>query len=482
MAHLYYSRDGEDEKLELPTEPFIIGRFSSCHLSIEDTELSRQHCQIECEDGSYYVRDLHSQNGTQVNGRPVSRHRLSPGDVIAIGNAKIVFEDPSGTHRAPPDTPTPPPPEPPGPPDAQKPDTPAAEPSVEHPEYLFCCVAGERTGEEYLVGKDGLTIGRRISHAIVLDISSVSSDHAWLRIEGGQVRIFDWESRNGVLVNGVPIETDRALKEGDLVRIGEAQFQLRRRTAPKIPGSEVLRRFLSRAEEKQARKEREPRDRSEPPAEKGVPTPPARTAQKPPADAEQSPKGGASERDEHREPRSAAPSPQTPVQPRSADRAHHREPKAAAQRHRGREARPAEARRPAGRVSLLVRVMSIVGPLSIIAACTIVYYHHQFLDRSSRAVAPPSYAERVDALAAFGLYVEAHELHAKAEIAWAKAQSEPAGDARVAWAAIEAMIEAAIERYKLALEMRLPDKHFRTIENALAQALRLRDQILSSEK
>jgi len=454
MAHLYYNREGSDEKIELPTEPFIIGRFSSCHLSIEDTELSRQHCQVECEDGSYYVRDLHSQNGTQVNGQPISRHRLSPGDVIAIGNARIAFEDPAGTYRAPSDTPTPPPSEPSAPPDAREPETALGDPSSEHPEYLFCCVAGEHVGEEYLLGKDGLTIGRRVSHAIALEGSSVSSDHAWLRVERGEVRIFDWESRNGVLVNGVTIEADKALREGDLVQIGDTQFQLRRRKAPKIPGSSVLRRFLSLAGQRKARGGGEPRDR------------PA------PVDAERGREDAADERDRHGDKQEAAPSAPTSAHPRSVDRPHHRRPKASAQRRGARG-----SLRSTGRVSLLVRVMSIVGPLSIIGACAIVYYHHQFLDRSARAAADISDAERKEALA-FSLYVEAHELYSKAESTWAKAQSRPAADAREALTAIE----TAIERYKKALEMHLPNEYFRTIEKALAQALRLRDRILSAKR
>jgi hypothetical protein len=74
-----------------------IGRRSDNDLVIEDSHVSRLHAQIRVREGSYVIFDLGSTGGTKVNGRPIRQHILQPGDVIAIGGARIVYgEDADG--------------------------------------------------------------------------------------------------------------------------------------------------------------------------------------------------------------------------------------------------------------------------------------------------------------------------------------------------------------------------------------------------
>jgi pSer/pThr/pTyr-binding forkhead associated (FHA) protein len=347
----------------------------------------------------------------------------------------------------------------------------AHEVPFEEPEFLFCCTSGERIGEEYLVGKDGLTVGRRITHTIVLNETSVSMDHAMLRLEGGKVRLHDCDSRNGVLINGLPISGDHTLTEGDTVQIGAAKFQLRRRGRPRIPGSDVIRRLLLKVggEQRQRKPEMplQPAALATPdvPLANLAPEVPAQTASRPyvedagpehPADRAGRPGVSASDG----VPRTATPTP-----------AYAREPQARQEPRRRLRARaaPAEGR---GYGRLLVRVMSIVGPLSIIVASALVYYNHQL--GSHRGTSPG--VERGTDLAVLGLYMEANRSLSKAKELW---QQEPAPDERQTREAL-ALVETAISRYKKALEMELPEKNFREIERELAEALRLREQMVAA--
>lgn len=70
----------------------IVGRASICDVSVEDLEMSRQHFCLEWENGSVYVTDLGSTNGTSVNGiKILSKRRIEPGDHIEAGAMKFTI-------------------------------------------------------------------------------------------------------------------------------------------------------------------------------------------------------------------------------------------------------------------------------------------------------------------------------------------------------------------------------------------------------
>src|SRR5690606_15804971 len=79
-------------KFELPdNEPQLIGRSSEA-LPLTDNTVSRRHAELTPDDGVWWIRDLHSQNGTYVNGvRIVERTKLKPGDQIRTGATLFVF-------------------------------------------------------------------------------------------------------------------------------------------------------------------------------------------------------------------------------------------------------------------------------------------------------------------------------------------------------------------------------------------------------
>ncbi len=70
-----------------------IGRLASAHLCLEDEAVSRIHSVIAVEsDGSLSITDMGSAGGTHVNGKRVSKGRLSFGDEIKVGGTTIRLE------------------------------------------------------------------------------------------------------------------------------------------------------------------------------------------------------------------------------------------------------------------------------------------------------------------------------------------------------------------------------------------------------
>jgi pSer/pThr/pTyr-binding forkhead associated (FHA) protein len=69
---------------------YRFGRDPSCEVRIgvdNKHAVSRLHCVLQIANATAFIRDLHSRNGTIVNGaRITSEHRLKTGDRIRIGS------------------------------------------------------------------------------------------------------------------------------------------------------------------------------------------------------------------------------------------------------------------------------------------------------------------------------------------------------------------------------------------------------------
>jgi hypothetical protein len=89
-------------------------------------------------------------------------------------------------------------------------------------EIIFWVKEGNRRGKIYKI-KDQDIIGSRSSE-VLLDDPKVSKLHAKITCEEKQYFIWDLGSRNGVYVNGDRIRAATALKENDLVRLGDTIF------------------------------------------------------------------------------------------------------------------------------------------------------------------------------------------------------------------------------------------------------------------
>jgi len=93
---------------------------------------------------------------------------------------------------------------------------------------VLAVTRGARLGEVLPLSEESaISIGRARANDVVLDDSSVSSQHCRVRPEQGRFVLYDLKSTNGTLVNGRRVER-HPLEEGDVVQVGETSLQFRR--------------------------------------------------------------------------------------------------------------------------------------------------------------------------------------------------------------------------------------------------------------
>ncbi len=83
------------EIFELESQTIIVGRDATADISINDPEVSRNHCRLILES-AYYIQDLGSTNGTFVDGQRLGGEpiRLVDGQIIQLGsNVTLLFKD-----------------------------------------------------------------------------------------------------------------------------------------------------------------------------------------------------------------------------------------------------------------------------------------------------------------------------------------------------------------------------------------------------
>lgn len=101
MTHLVpylkitYPDHGKDEVVKLEGNLWVAGRDPSCEIPIEDHHVSRRHFELTQTNEGFYITDLGSANGTQVNGQKIPANEprmLQSGDRVSIMDVSIDFE------------------------------------------------------------------------------------------------------------------------------------------------------------------------------------------------------------------------------------------------------------------------------------------------------------------------------------------------------------------------------------------------------
>ncbi len=76
---------------EVKTKRVVIGRSRDCDIQLSDANVSRRHAELRQEGASYWIVDLGSTNGIEVNGKRVKRAKLRSGDTITLGSTDVQF-------------------------------------------------------------------------------------------------------------------------------------------------------------------------------------------------------------------------------------------------------------------------------------------------------------------------------------------------------------------------------------------------------
>src|SRR5207248_10230944 len=77
------TRDGM-RTIALDRDRLSIGRLSFNDVVLPYPQVSRQHAELRRIGGQWWIADLHSTNGLQVNSRRVQEHALDSGDRVVL--------------------------------------------------------------------------------------------------------------------------------------------------------------------------------------------------------------------------------------------------------------------------------------------------------------------------------------------------------------------------------------------------------------
>jgi hypothetical protein len=72
----------------------IIGRSRDCDVSLVDGSVSGRHLRLAWDGAAIVAEDLGSANGTFVDGEPITRAHVRPGDDVRLGSVSLPWSDP----------------------------------------------------------------------------------------------------------------------------------------------------------------------------------------------------------------------------------------------------------------------------------------------------------------------------------------------------------------------------------------------------
>ncbi len=83
------SWDGQEQTISKGR--VVLGRSRDCDIQLTDPNVSRRHAEVRQEGSSFWVVDLDSTNGIEVNGKRVKRAKLADGDTFTLGTTDVTF-------------------------------------------------------------------------------------------------------------------------------------------------------------------------------------------------------------------------------------------------------------------------------------------------------------------------------------------------------------------------------------------------------
>jgi hypothetical protein len=84
--------NAQPQSLELRAGINRLGRSDANDFPIDHPTISGLHCEIMREGDSVYVRDLGSTNGTFIDGKRIKEGLLETGQMLQLGDVKMVLE------------------------------------------------------------------------------------------------------------------------------------------------------------------------------------------------------------------------------------------------------------------------------------------------------------------------------------------------------------------------------------------------------
>jgi pSer/pThr/pTyr-binding forkhead associated (FHA) protein len=223
--------EGKQTVVPLTRDEYTIGRKDGNTIRLTERNVSREHARLYKKNGksadgvpastTVVLEDLTSYNGVFVNGLRVAHaQNLAHGDLVQIGDYRIVLQDEVGTDAPAPAASSDVKQTSPGAPTAHA----RAAALLDRPNRLVM-IAGPAPAAEFPLDRERMTIGRAEDATISVNHNSVSRIHCEVHALGdGRFEIVDKGSSNGVRVNGA--DWRRGIVEpGDVIELGDVQFK-----------------------------------------------------------------------------------------------------------------------------------------------------------------------------------------------------------------------------------------------------------------
>jgi hypothetical protein len=81
----------DGQRHEVAKQRVVIGRSKDADVQVADPNVSRRHAELRQEGAAYWIVDLDSTNGVEVNGKRVKRLKLEDGTRFTVGSTEIKF-------------------------------------------------------------------------------------------------------------------------------------------------------------------------------------------------------------------------------------------------------------------------------------------------------------------------------------------------------------------------------------------------------
>jgi pSer/pThr/pTyr-binding forkhead associated (FHA) protein len=82
---------GGGDTIGLPRPELIVGRNPACDVCLQFTSISSRHCKLSLQEGYWFVQDLHSTNGTWVDGTRCEKKCLLPSSVLGLARHRYTM-------------------------------------------------------------------------------------------------------------------------------------------------------------------------------------------------------------------------------------------------------------------------------------------------------------------------------------------------------------------------------------------------------
>ncbi len=217
--------EGKRTVVPLTRDDYTIGRKEGNTIRLTERNVSRAHAKIRkltngaapsVDRAHYLLEDQQSYNGVYVNGIRVAQTQpLGHGDLVQIGDYRIILQDDAVIEAPPPSQPDP---------KTTIPSGQRASLLMERPNR-FVMLAGPTPGTEYPLDGERLTVGRAEDASISINHNSVSRLHCEIHSLGdGRFEIVDKGSSNGVRVNTAELRRG-IIEPGDVIELGDVKFK-----------------------------------------------------------------------------------------------------------------------------------------------------------------------------------------------------------------------------------------------------------------